>query len=176
MNAMPSGAKSGFYKGLLPVELAGETPVFCPADLKDDLLASRRPDKRASYPVARFLITFYIGVTATLAWQSYGAEARQTIANLSPYLDWLAPQARVAQPVPDTIEQITRSINRVAGASQAQIMRSVDQLAAGQEQLAREILKLQAMSQYGVYKNSEPPLRPAPASARTASQRPPQAH
>src|SRR6266849_3756361 len=41
--------------------------------------------------------------------------------------------------------------------------RSIDQLAAGQEQMTCEITKLQAVEQYVLYKNSEPALRPAPA-------------
>jgi len=43
----------------------------------------------------------------------------------------------------------------------------VDQFAAGQEQMTREIIKLQEISQYILYKSSEPPPRPAPAPART---------
>jgi SPOR domain len=50
-----------------------------------DLVA--RPSKRASSALARFLIAFCGGVAATLAWQSYGGEARKMIAS------WSAPQA-----------------------------------------------------------------------------------
>jgi hypothetical protein len=100
-----------------------------------------------------------------LAWQSYSDAARQIIASLSPQLGWLAPQTAVAQTGPDPIEQITRSVDRIVATSQDQITRSVDQLAAGQEQMTREIIKLQAISQYGLYKNSEPPPRPAPTPA-----------
>jgi hypothetical protein len=39
--------------------------------------------------------------------------------------------------------------------------RTVGQLTAGQEQLTREITKLQAIEQYILYKNSEP-LAPKP--------------
>src|SRR5712675_1662241 len=63
-------------------------------------------------------------------------------------------------------EQITRSVDRIAAsvaASQERITRSVDQLAAGQEQMTREITKLQAVERYVLYKNSDPPPRPAPA-------------
>jgi hypothetical protein len=60
---------------------------------------------------------------------------------------------------------MTRSIDRIA-ASQEQIARSVDRLTAGQEQMTREITKLQEIVQYILYKNSEPPPRPAPAAAR----------
>ena len=50
----------------------------------------------------RFLIAFCVGVTATLAWQSYGDTAREMIASSYPQLDWLAPQAAVAQTAPTT--------------------------------------------------------------------------
>jgi hypothetical protein len=176
MGAMPSRAQSEFYKGLLPVEPSIEETAVCAADLKNDRFADEQPSfgKRASRPLARFLLTFYIGVAATLAWQSYSDTARQIIASLSPRLGWLAPQAAVAQTVPDTTEQIIRrNVDRIA-TSQEQITRSVDHLAVGQERMALEIIKLQAMSQYGLYKNAEPPPRPA-APARNAVQRASQA-
>src|SRR5229473_4239656 len=53
-----------------------------------------------------------------------------------------------------------RSADRIAT---EQIARSVAQLTAGQEQMTREITKLQAVEQYVLYKNSEPSPRPAPA-------------
>ncbi len=109
MGAMPSRAQSELYKGLLPVELSIEAPAVYAADLENDRFANEQPSfgKRASRPLARFLITFYLGVAATLAWQSYSDPARQIIASSSPQLGWLAPQAAVAKTVPDTIEQIT---------------------------------------------------------------------
>src|SRR5258708_19711947 len=43
----------------------------------------------------RFLMIFFIGVVATLAWQSYGRAAREVIAS------WLAPRpAPQAAPIP----------------------------------------------------------------------------
>jgi hypothetical protein len=159
-----------------------------------------------------FLITFCIGVAATLGWQSYGDAARDMIANSYPQLGWVAPQrASSAQNAPDVIalaasaavppdqqqlnamsldavrqsidriatdmaasqEQITRSVDRIApsvvanqeqmtrsieiAASQEEIARSVDRLTAGQEQMTREIAKLQEIAQYTLYKNSESP-------------------
>jgi hypothetical protein len=57
----------------------------------------------------RLLIAFCIGVAVTLAWQSYGDAAREMIANSSPQLSWLAPQAAVAQTAPDAIAPTTSS-------------------------------------------------------------------
>jgi hypothetical protein len=55
------------------------------ADLKNDRLPSKRPSlgEGASHALARFVITFCIGVAATLAWQFYGDAARERIASSS---------------------------------------------------------------------------------------------
>jgi methyl-accepting chemotaxis protein len=189
MVAMPSPAQSKLYAGLLPVELSIEAIAAHALNLKNDRFQNREPSlaERSSRAIARFLVTFYIGVIATLAWQSYSDAARRFIARLSPQLGWLAPQAAGSQTVPDPIDEITRNVDRIVAAGQEQMARSVDQLASSQEritrtvdqlatsqqQIAREIIKLQAVSQYGPYKNSEAPLRPA--SARNAVQRTSQA-
>ena len=163
MNAMPSPTQSKRYEDLLPLEVSVEELAVYAAHLKNDRFANGQAShgKRASRPLPGFVITFGIGVAATLAWQSYSEAARQLIASLSPQLGWLAPQAAVAQTAPDTVEQITRNVDRIVTTSQGQIMRNVDQLAADQEQTAREISKLQAISKYVLSKNSEPPPRPA---------------
>ncbi len=44
----------------------------------------------------RFVVTFCIGVGATLAWQTYGDQAREMIADSYPQLSWLAPRAAAA--------------------------------------------------------------------------------
>jgi hypothetical protein len=53
-----------------------------------------------------------------------------------------------------------------------QITRGVDRIAAGQEQMTREITKLQEIEQYVLYKSSESPPPPAPAPARSRAPRP----
>jgi hypothetical protein len=85
-----------------------------------------------SWPV--FLMIFYIGVFATLAWQSYGGAAREAIANWSPRLAWLAPPAASAGGSPDQIVAITRDL--------AVVRQSVDELAAN-------VSKLQMLQQEG---------------------------
>src|SRR5882757_4045471 len=163
MSSMPSPAQSEFSEGSLPVKPPVEAPAIRPADLKNDRFPKRRQSlgMRVPLAVARFLITFCVGVAATLAWQSYGDAAREMIANSSPQLGWLAPQAPVAQTIPNTIEQIvTRIVDRIVTnivATQEPIARAVDELTAGQEQLTREIVKLEAISQYGFSKSLEPP-------------------
>jgi hypothetical protein len=167
MGAMPSRAQSQFYRGLLPIELSIDAPALHAADLKDDRFANERPSfrKRTARALVRFLITFCIGVAGGFAWQSYSDAARQILASLSPQLRWLAPQAAVASAVPDTIEQITRNVDRIVAASQDRITRSIDHLASGQEEMTREMIRLRALSQYGPYRNSEHPTRAASAPA-----------
>src|SRR5437879_2338467 len=106
MNAMPNPAHSEFYAGLLPVEPSVEAPAICPADPKNDRspIGRRSLRRRASRTLSRFLITFCMGIAATLAWQSYGDAAREMIANSYPQFGWLEPQAEPAtQNTPDMI-------------------------------------------------------------------------
>jgi hypothetical protein len=165
MGAMPSRAKSESYKGLLPIELSIETPAVFTADMGRQQFANEQPSDRQedSRPFARFLITFCIGVAATLTWQSYNGAVKKIIAGSSPQFAWLAPQAPVGRTVTDAIEQIiARIADRIVAniaAGQEQISHTVDQLAAGQEQMTREMIKLEAMSQYGLSKSVEPPPR-----------------
>src|SRR5713101_1427770 len=117
-----------------------------------------------------FLITFCIGVAATLAWQSYGDAAREMIANAYPQFGWLAPQGEpVTQNAPDAIalavpavpsfdqqqldaisidlEAMRQGIDRIAPgivASQEQMAHSIDRIAATQEQMARTVDRLTA--------------------------------
>jgi hypothetical protein len=187
MGAMPSPEQSRLYAGLLPaIELSVETPIRT-VDLENKRLPNEQPASRAgiSYGIVRSVIAFYIGVAATVAWQSYGGEGRQFIASLSPQLSWLAPPAAIAPAANETNEEVMRSVDRIVAANQEQIARSVDrivtasqeqiarsvaQLAADQEQMAREIIRLQAIPQYGLYKIADP--RPAPSPAPRPPTRP----
>jgi hypothetical protein len=158
-----------------------------PADLNNDPLPTDRPSlgTRTSRSLARFLVTACIGVAATLAWQSYGATARQMIANSVPQLSWLLllpamnqPSDReiaVEQPSPPAVQaSAPQAASAQAGAvaptasaastapttpspelqqlatmahDLAAVRQSVEQLAAGQEQMARDIAKLQTAEQ-----------------------------
>src|SRR5258708_7191277 len=119
----------------------------------------------------RFLITFCVGVAAALAWQSYGDTAREIIANSNPQLGWLAPQTAVAQTVPDTIVPSITSLHRqelrVMSFDLAALRQRVDEIAAGQDRIARDITtKLQAAEQDILDKISVPPPQAAAAPAR----------
>jgi hypothetical protein len=144
------------------------------ADLRAGEPSLEPPTRRKRGSFTRVLITFCIGVGATLAWQSYGDTAREIIANSYPQLSWLAPQAAVAQTVPDTVVPPTPSPDsqelKAMSLGLAAVRQRVDQFAAqfaaGQEQMTREITKLQAAEQDILQKISAPPARPEVAQAR----------
>jgi hypothetical protein len=95
------------------------------------------------------------------------------IASSSPQLGWLAPRAAVAQTAPDMIAAAApaapspdqQQLNAMS-LGLAAVRQSVDRLAAGQEQMTRDITKLEAAEQQILQKISAPPPRPAEAPAR----------
>ena len=120
----------------------------------DDMLRQLSPKSKPPARVKRFwrgltrvLIIFGIGVVTTLAWQSYGHEARKMISNASPQLGWLAPLAAPN----DT-------------ASAETMRRSLDQLASNQQQMAGDIAKL-LMEQKQLLQKISAPLPPAVSHA-----------
>ena len=120
--------------------------------------------KRGSRRFGRYLVAILIGVAATLAWQSYGDSAREMIAGSSPQLSWLAPPAAPvaeapAAPSPDQ-EELKEIWLSLAGVRQ-RVDQIAAQLAAGQEQVTRDINNLQAVEQDILDKISAPPPRPA---------------
>jgi len=163
MNTMPSAKQSEFIAASLLVKPSAEAPSVRPPDLKKDQSPSGWwLGKLAPLAFARYLIAFFIGVTATLAWQAYGDTAREMIAPAASSADQRQFNAMWLD-----LDAVRQSIDRVATSvttSQEQIRRSVDQLAAGQEHMTREIAKLQAVEQYVLYRSSDPALRPSPAS------------
>lgn len=143
-----------YYEILLPPKRS-TTRAFRVAGGDSDWFAGEQPSDGGRRSRSHFLMIFLVGAVSILAWQSYGHAARETIAGLFPQLRWLAPQDAAA---PDRIEQITHSVDRIAGevaASHEQISRSIDHLTAGQEQMTLEIIRLQALSQFA--KKEDPP-------------------
>jgi hypothetical protein len=168
MASMPSGTRREFWEDPWPAE-PPLNAKFSSTDLK-----GKRPSvgKRASRSLSRFLIIFFTGVAATLAWQSYGDATREMIANSYPQFGWLAPQALAlastvsdvpaapATPSPDEQQLKAMTLGLAA------VRQSVDQLVAHQQEMAGDIAKLQADRQDILDKISSPPPRPAAAPAR----------
>jgi hypothetical protein len=197
MIATPNPAQS--CKDSLPVKSLVEVLNVDPADLKNDGFRSGQPAPRKRVPLAlaRFLITFSLGVAAAVAWQFYGDAASEMLASSFPQVRWSAPRAEPAAPnAPETItlvqpaapappspdrqqlsaisldlDAVRQSIDRLSS-SLEQMTHNVGQLVAGQVQVTREITKLQAIGQYILYKNSEspPPQASAPGATSRSSQ------
>jgi len=90
--------------------------------------ASNNPSTitQASRALGRFSLVLFIGIGATLAWQSYGGELARAWA---PSLGWLFP--------PSPSAELQAQLKPVAF-DLAIIKRSVEQLASNQDQLARK--------------------------------------
>jgi hypothetical protein len=174
MSAMPSPKH---YEILLPAKWSVEAPAFRTTDPESDWFSGEQPSYGRSPShrrLPRLLIMFFLGAAVTLACQAYNHAAREMIAKLYPQLDWLAPPAPDGQSAADRIEQISHSVDRIASdiaANQEQITQSIDHLTADQQQMTREIIRLQAISEYTPYKNQEPSPQPASATARKAIHR-----
>jgi|SRR6516165_2863610 len=151
--------------------------------------------KRGSRRFGRYLVAILIGVAATLAWQSYGESAKQIIATRAPELGW-SPEAKqmiatsiqwvgwtkppagpqnqappVAQTAPTPsldpgqLQQMTQNL--------AALRQTVDQLAGGQDQMARDIARLESAVAEILLKIPEPPPQPPAAPAHKPTAVPP---
>jgi small-conductance mechanosensitive channel len=86
----------------------------------------------------RFLMTFCIGVAATLAWQAYGDQAREMVAGAYPQLGWLAPRAAAAQTAAAPARGADSQLQELSLVLAAMRQR-VDQLSFQQEQMTRDL-------------------------------------
>jgi hypothetical protein len=150
---------------------------------------SRRP--RAFH---RYLVAILIGIAAALAWQSYGESAKQIIATRAPDLGW-SPEAKqmiatsiqwigwtpagpekqappvvqtastAPSPDPGRVQQMTQNL--------AALRQTAEQLAGGQDQMARQIARLEAAVAELSAKIPEPPAQPPVAPARKPTPVPP---
>jgi len=125
----------------------------------------------------RLLVAFCIGVVVTFGWQSYSGAVREMIADLSPQLSWLAPQTAVADTDPaPAIAALDQQELKTMSDDLATLRQKVDQLAASQEQMARDFtMELHAVEQDILNKISAPPPQPVGAPVRKPSQSPVQA-
>ena len=166
---------SAHHAGLLPAGPSADPPPVRPPILENDPLPNRQPPVRklASSALACFLMAFCIGVAATLAWQSYGDAARQIIANSDPQLRWLAPQAElVAQKAPETNAPVAPSFDQQLNAMSFKIdamQESIDQMAAGQKQMARTIDQIVVRQEQTTRTTEQPATSAAQAPSTNAS-------
>jgi hypothetical protein len=146
------------------------------SSLKDDQVASNRSPigRRIFHAVTRFFIAVLIGVGATLAWQSYGDAAREMVAARAPALAWLLSVSATKSPVvaatsPDPVLQLEPLASTLDV-----VRRSVEQLAAKQDQMAQNIAVLQAVEEDIRQKMPSTPPSPTQQAASNQQPKPPQ--
>jgi hypothetical protein len=137
----------------------------------DDKISSGRPSfgSRVFRTLTRFLIAVLIGVGGTLAWQSHSDAAREMVVSRVPTLSWLLSASTTKSPTeavtaPDPVQQL-----QPLASSLDVVRRSVDQLAAKQEQMVQNIAALQAVEEDIRQKMSSPP----PSASQQAVSIPP---
>ena len=106
--------------------------------------ANSRPSigKRAFRALIRFFFAVLIGIGATLAWQSYGDEAKAMITTWAPSLGSLLPVSALESPAaPAALAQLEQKLKPMA-LDLAIVRRSLEQLAAMQDQLAAKQVQM----------------------------------
>jgi hypothetical protein len=154
MTAMPSGVLAA---SLRPEPV--EAPPVSPSDQRNDLFSNGRLflDQLEPFIVARYLIGFFIGVAATIAWQFHVSRAGMAIVSAG-----APPDQRLNAILLDTVRRSIDQIGIDIATAEGQMTRSIDLLASGQEQMTREINKLQAVV---LYRNAELSPRSTPVSS-----------
>ena len=145
------------------------------SSVEEAQVATERPSHgRRMFRFPRFSLAVLIGVGATLGWQSYGDEAREIIIEQVPTLASLLAVSKMKSPAaattsPELAQQlIPLTFNLDV------MRRSVDQLAAKQEQMAQSIAALQAVDEDVRQKVSSPPASPRQQAASVEQVEPPQ--
>jgi hypothetical protein len=162
----------------------------------DHPLLAAKPSfgKRASRAFVRYLIACCVGVGGTLAWQSYGDAARQTVATWGAEhgwpMAWLSPGEVVNANPPRPERTATQGAPETAGGSSSDFQQlktmtlgmaatlttmreRIEQLAAGQQQTTGDIAKLQAAEQEIRHKIAITARPAAPAPSKPAPTPPP---
>ncbi len=169
-------ARSDQGIGIRPMKSSIRSPR--PSVLKDEHVASDRPSigRRIFRTLTRFFIAVIIGIGATLTWQSHGDAARDMVVARAPSLGWLLSVSTTKSPVvaataPDPMQQLEPLASNLDV-----VRRSVEQLAAKQEQMAQNIATLQAVEEDIRQKVSSPPPSPSPSqqAAPIPQYKPPQ--
>jgi hypothetical protein len=174
MSARDQDAGSGLRFGSRPID----SSIYYPEPIKDRI-ARDRPSifRRVFRFVTKFSIAVLIGVGATLGWQSYGEVVGPMLVARAPALAWLllsapTPKSAIAAATfTDPMQQLAPLTSNLEV-----LRRSVDQLAAKQDQVTQNIAALQAVEEDIRQKISFalPSSAPAPKAVAVPQQRPAQ--
>jgi hypothetical protein len=113
-----------------------------------DQAASGRPPagRRIFRSFTRLVVTILIGVGSTLAWQSYGDVAKEMMAAQAPALSGLLSVLPTKPPAVAAFASPAQQPG-VSASSLDALRRSVEQLAARQEQMAQNMAAVQAIGE-----------------------------
>jgi uncharacterized coiled-coil protein SlyX len=134
--------------------------------INGQLLALEQQTKRQSPEgFARYVLATFIGIAAILAWRSYSEAAKQRLASaVQTAPENVIPKAPVAPTIdPEQVHQIASSV--------AARRKTIEQIAAGQDQMEHVVDKLQgAVAEILVKMPEHPP--PPPVAAATPAPKP----
>ncbi len=173
-SARDPDARSDLRSGRRPLKAPIHSPH--PSRFNDREVASDRPSigRRMLRSLTRFSIAALIGVGATLGWRSHGDAAKEMVIARAPTLAWLLSISTTKPPVvaatsPGPVQQLEPlALNLDI------VRRSVEQLAAKQEQMAQNIAALQTVDEDIRQKMSSTPPSPAPQAVSIPQPNPPQ--
>jgi hypothetical protein len=119
----------------------------------------------------KFSIAVLTGVGAAFCWQFYGDAAREMVAEKAPTLAWWLPVSTVKPPATETSVDVLQQLKPLTFTLDV-MRRSVDQLAAKQEQIAQNIAALQAVEEDVRQKVTSTPPSPAQQAPSVSQSRP----
>ena len=145
-------------------------------------IENQKKEKRSSRGFARYLTAICVGIAATLAWQAYGDAAKRVIATRAPELGWspeakqviaswtvgwTKPPASPEKNAPDTVASKAPPVPSIDPAQAQQIAQSlaalretVEQIAAGQDQMSREMARVESAVAELILNIPEPSAQP----------------
>jgi hypothetical protein len=139
-------------------------------------VASDRPSigRRIFRTLVWFFVAILIGIGSTLAWQSHGDAVRGMVVARAPTLAWLLSVSATKSPAlaatsPDPVQQLEPLASNLDA-----VRRSVEQLAAKQEQMSQNIATMQAVEEDIRQKMSAPSPSPSQQAAPIPLHKPPQ--
>jgi hypothetical protein len=149
-----------------------------PSDWSDQPPPKRSRRREGGGGFSRFVLSFGIGVGATLAWQAYGDTVRQIVAGSYPQLGWLAPRAAAAQTTdamasaaPGATDQEIKALSLSLAAMRQRVDQLAAQIAAGQDQMTRDISARVQAAQRDIMDRIAT-SQPRPPDAATAARKP----
>jgi hypothetical protein len=144
-----------------------------PSNFNEEEVAVDRPPVvgRIFRTLPKFSIAVLTGVGAAFCWQFYGDAAREMVAEKAPTLAWWLPGSTVKPAATETSVDVVQQLKPLTFTLDV-MRRSVDQLAAKQEQIAQNIAALQAVEEDVRQKVTSTPPSPALQPPSVSQSRP----